>query len=185
MIVLILVLLVLVSAVLLIPFNISFTASKDKATYGGEVTVRWLGLRLLRRSIGGHKEKEKPPSRKRKARVNPVRIALLIRDAVPSFAILLRAVKRSISLHRLSVKVNFGLDDPADTAALAGYIWTLSWMLNRLPNASFSFAPEFGMERFGGSAAGDLGVRVLPLATGFLRAYAKKPFRAFIREMRR
>jgi len=81
--------------------------------------------------------------------------------------------------------VNLGLDDPARTAELSGYVWSVAWLANLLPNTSFAFTPVFGGPTLEGSAAASLRVRLLPLVAAFLRAYSKKSFRAFLREVRR
>jgi hypothetical protein len=103
---------------------------------------------------------------------------------MPSFRILLRALRRSISLRRLAVEVNLGLDDPAKTAELSGYVWSVSWLANLLPNTSFVVTPVFEGAKLEGSASASLRVTLLPLVAGFLGAYSKRPFRALLREVR-
>ena len=83
------------------------------------------------------------------------------------------------------MKFIFGLGDPADTAVLAGYLWSFASIFNRIPSVSLSFRTEFEMTSLEGSMEAEARVTMLFLAIGFLRAYTKKPFRQLIKEVRK
>ena len=181
--IIVLLLLSIVSSLLLVPFDVSFKVAGGAPTIVGEVSIRWLGLGLFRRSTTG-REVGKAPSSGRTKRTDPIKILRLFKEAIPSFMILFRALRKSVSFRRLCLEVKLGLDDPAETAAFSGYIWIVSRLVNLLPNSSFTFSPNFDKPGLDGSVAADLRMRLLPLVIGFLRAYAKKPFRAFLGEVR-
>ena len=128
-------------------------------------------------------KKETPEKRKFDIR-RTVGILSSLRDSIPALSILVRSFKRALHLKRLDINFVFGLGDPADTAIVAGYLWSFAWILNRVPSVSFSFRPDFEMIGIDGSIRAEAKVRMLFLAIGILRAYSKKPFRKLIREVR-
>jgi len=179
-------LLVLATAFLTIPLVVSLQASVGAGPTQGDVSVHWLGLRLLRRRIddggraGGRDEEGRRPRK-----VDAPKMIRLLRDSVPSLMILLRAFRRSVSVRTLSAYVNVGLGDPAETATLAGYVWAFTRAVGLPPRASLVVKPDLDRPRLDGSVNAEVGVRLLPLVVGFLRAYSKRPFRTLIREARR
>jgi hypothetical protein len=187
----ILILLTLSAAVLLIPFDLTVEASKTETSVTSSVVVRWLGLRLWRRSIPGRGEKQERPEQEEEG---PDRLDLLIRaprlislfgDAAPSLVGILKGFGRAVRFRRLSIDVSFGVGDPADTAVLAGYLWSVAWALDLLPRTSLALHPDMERVRLDGSVSAELGVRLLPIAAAFLMAYTKRPFRRLLREVRR
>jgi hypothetical protein len=179
--VILLALVLLLAGFLVIPLTISFRATVSAGSTEGELSVRWLGLRLLRRKItGGRKRGQGRPQR-----FDPVRMIRAFLDSIPTLVMLLRAFGRAVSIRSLTARVTFGLGDPAETAVMAGYAWALSSVVNLLPGTSLSVTPDVERERFEGAMAGEVGVRLLPLAVAFVRAYTRKPFRTLMGEVRR
>ena len=176
-------LLLLVVGLLVIPFDVTFQASRTAASTEGEISIRWLGLRLLHRRIAGGIPA--PEVRKSRSSSDVWKMIRLARQSVPSLVILFRAFRRSVSIRKFSALVNLGLGDPAETALISGYFWAFSWAINLLPGTSIILKPDLDRPRLDGSARGELSIRLLPLAVGFLRAFTKKPFRALVREARR
>ena len=186
----ILVLFALSAAVLLIPFDLTVEASKTETSMTSRVIVRWLGVRLLRRDMPGKERKQGKQGQEAggsrldlPARV-PRLLSLLV-DATPSLVGIFKRFGRAVRFRRLSIDVSFGVGDPADTAVLAGYLWSFAWAFDLLPRTSLSLRPDMERARLSGSVSAELGVRLLPIAEAFLIAYTKKPFRRLLREARR
>ena len=179
----------LAAAVLLIPFHIVLTASVSQSARKSEVALSWLGLTLWQRKQSGPKapkeEKEKEmPEKKGLGITRIVRILSSLRDSIPALSILAGSFRRALHIQRLDTNFTFGLGDPADTAMLAGYLWSFAWLINSVPSVSFSFRPDFEMIGLDESIKAEAKVKILFLAIGFVRAYSKKPFRKLIREVR-
>jgi hypothetical protein len=184
----ILILVVLFAAVLLVPFNLTVNASKTETSMTGTVVVRWLGIRVWRKSIpGGEKKRQKPKEGPKRLDLltRVPRLISLVSDAIPSLVGILKGFVRAVHFRRLSIDVSFGVGDPADTALLAGYAWSVVWAFNFVPRTSLSLYPDVERARLDGSVSAELGVRLLPIVTAFLMAYTKKPFRQLIKEVRR
>ena len=174
----------LVAALLLVPFYVTVEASKAEALMTGRVVLRWLGITLWRSKPGKRKERAK----KKSNRFDPSRVLLtlsLLRDALPSLVGVLKGLQRAVRFRKLSIDVAFGIGDPADTAVLAGYLWSFAWALELLPRFSLSLRPDLERARLDGAISAELRVRMLPILVAFLIAYTKKPFRRLIGEVRR
>jgi DUF2953 family protein len=179
----------LIAALLLIPFHIILAASVAQSSRVFSIAFSWLGLTLWRNKPTGPKvleeEKKKEKPKKREPGISRlVRIVSSLRDSIPALSILAGSFRRAVHIQRLDMNVTLGLGDPADTAIVAGYIWSFAWILNRVPSVSFSFRPNFEMFGLDGSIRAEAKVRMLFLVVGFLRAYSKKPFRKLIKEAR-
>ena len=186
----ILVLFALCAAVLLIPFDLTVEASKTETSMTSHVIVRWLGVRLLRRDMPGKERKQgkqgpEAGGRRLDLPARVPRLLSLLVDATPSLIGIFKRFGRAVRFRRLSIDVSFGVGDPADTAVLAGYLWSFAWAFDLLPRTSLSLRPDMERARLDGSVSAELGVRLLPIAEAFLIAYTKKPFRRLLREARR
>lgn len=191
--VVLLVIILAVVAFLFIPFGIRVNASLSPGGNSVDVALSWLGLTLWRIKRPEVETKKKKKEIEKKKPAEKVQIGLgraahmfpLLRESMPSLVILGKSGMRGLRLKRLSADFEIGLGDPAETALLAGYIWSFSWLLNRIPRVSFTFRPD--MQDFGaeGSVRGDAMLRLFPIAIGFLRAYSRKPFRRLIKEARK
>ncbi len=179
--------LLLVLTLLLVPFGIKLDASFSLSKTRVGIVFSWLGLTLWRIEPSEPKKKEeKKASERKKFEIGrAIRMVSLLRESIPALEILAKAAKRAVRLRRLNADLEIGLGDPADTAILAGYMWSFSWFLNRLPKVSFSFRPNFASLGLESYVRAEARVRMLPLAIGFLRAYTKQPFRRLIKEARR
>ena len=156
------------------------------------LTIRWLGIRLLRRDIPGKgkkrakqaKQGQEAESSRRDLLARVPRLLSLLVDAAPSLMGILKSFGRAVRFRRLSIDMSFGVGDPADTAVLAGYLWSFAWALDFVPRTSLSLHPDMERARLDGSISAELGVRLLPIAVAFLIAYTKKPFRRLVKEAR-
>jgi hypothetical protein len=185
-----LILLALVLGFLFIPFDIVFDASRYPTTTSASIRIRWLGLPLLRRSL--IPQKQQPAGEKKaKERGEPfafdqfLRTLSTFRDLLPTFEMIFQHALRAVTFRKLKADVTFGLGDPADTAVLMGYIWSSKIFLDRLPRVSLRLSPDLLQSRLDGSINAEARVRSFPLLAGFLRAYTRKSFRKFIREVRK
>ena len=181
-----LIILALFAAVLLIPFDVTLEASKAEASTTASVVLRWLGITLWRSSA---RKREKAETGKAEPKgfdlAKGVRMLSLLRDAAPSLMRIFSGLRRGVRFRRISIEVDFGVGDPADTAVLAGYLWSVAWAFDFLPRASLSLRPDMERARLDGSVSAELGVRLLPIAVAFLMAYTKRPFRRLVSEARR
>jgi hypothetical protein len=129
-------------------------------------------------------EKEKKPSgepAEKKGAMSSVRVSSLINAAPPLGGVLFRLL-RSILIKKISGRVCFGLDDPADTAVLSGYLSMAAAALGRLPSR-VSFHPWFEGERLEGEMAVQVEARPLWAALAVIRAVRKKEIRLLLKEM--
>ncbi len=183
-------LLVLILCVLLIPFQVFLEASMTGTSAKNSIKVRWLGLTVWRtkpqerrRGSAEAKTTKKKPRREFDAR-RLLRILRLLRDSGSAFAIIVGSIRRAVTIRRVSADVTFGLGDPAETALLAGYLWSVTWIPNLSPRISLSVRPDLESVRLDGSISAQSSVTLFPLVVGFLRAYSQRSFRLLIKEVR-
>ena len=181
----------IIAAVLLIPFHVKLYGTFSQSARKFEVALSWLGITIYRVKPTESKpkeEKKKPKEEEPKKRQfsigKTLELLSTVSDSVPAFLILIRSFRRAVHIQHLVMDFTFGLGDPADTAMMSGYIWSVSWILNFIPSVSLSFRPDFEQVKFDGSIQAEARVRTLFLVIGFLRAYSKNPFRKLIKEVR-
>ncbi|MCP8304113.1 MAG: DUF2953 domain-containing protein [archaeon] len=180
--IILLIFLLIVSSFLLVPFHISLNLFKRGSLTQGSFCMSWLGIRLIRRKIPseeGRKEKEKfywgsIPE-----------MTSLFAESFPYLMNILNAAMKSISIKRFSCDVVMGLDSPADTAVVSGYLWSLASIINIFPKVYLSVKPDFQERRLDGSMMVELKVRLLRIVPAFIRAFFKKPVRQLFGKMRR
>jgi hypothetical protein len=183
-------LIILLSAFLMIPFRVVLDASFSLESTRTNFALSWLGLTLYRTKPSAESKKEskkKEEPEKKKKRTGPgevFRMFSLFRDSIPAFMIFARSARRALNIRRIDLRLAFGSDDPAETAFIAGCMWSFSWLLNLIPRVSIQFRPVLDSGELNGTFNTEVKVRALPLVVGFLRAYLKKPFRQFIKEVR-
>jgi hypothetical protein len=74
------------------------------------------------------------------------------------------------------------LDDPADTAVLSGYLWSVASTLG-LFRANVFIEPYFEGERLEGEIAAELKTRLIWIAKAVINASLEKEIRSLIREV--
>jgi threonine/homoserine/homoserine lactone efflux protein len=172
---------------LLIPFDVTFEASKVGSYLTGGATVRWLGLTVWRskpRKLEAAGTAENEETRREFDVVRLLRILTLLRDSSSSLVTIAKAFRAAVSVRRVSIDIDFGLGDPAETALAIGYVWSVAWIINLAPRFSLAVRPDMERVRLDGSVAAQSRVRLLPLVVGFTRAYSHRSFRQLIREVR-
>jgi hypothetical protein len=178
-------------ALLLIPFQFFLEASMSASSTRGNIRIRWLGLTVWRTKPERQAKKPEETSQTKEEETGkkydasrPLRILALIIDSRSALAIMAGSIRKAVKVRRVSADVTFGLGDPAETALLAGYAWSVAWIPNLSPKISLSIRPDLEGIRLEGSIMAQSSVRLFPLVTGFLRAYTQRSFRRLIKEVR-
>src|SRR5579872_3847250 len=140
-----LILVILISAVLLIPFRVVLDASFSLEATKINLALSWLGLPLWHNKPSTKvvkKTKKEEPKKQKGIGVSKIfRTFSLFRESIPAVMILARSGRRALNIRRMDLQLAFGSGDPAETAVLAGYVWGFSWVLNRIPRVSIAFRP--------------------------------------------
>ena len=103
-------------------------------------------------------------------------------DAAPAIMNILMDLLKTIVFERLSCRLCFGLDDPADTAVLSGYLWSVASTLG-LFRADIFIEPYFEGERLEGVFEAELKTRLIWIAKAVINASLEKEIRSLIREV--
>jgi hypothetical protein len=103
-------------------------------------------------------------------------------NAAPSLVKILRDLLKSIGVKKFSGRLCFGLNDPAQTAIISGYIWFLASALGLFP-ASIFIEPWFEGERLEGEFKAEIEVRLLWSAFATIQILRVRETRLLFREM--
>ena len=103
-------------------------------------------------------------------------------NAAPAIAHLFIDLFKSIVFQKLSCRLCFGLNDPAETAVMSGYLWSVASTLG-LFRANVSIEPFFEGERLEGEFAAELKIRLIWIAKAVIDALREKEIRSLIREI--
>ena len=202
---LLLLVILLLAALLLSPVRLALDISKKGALMQCECRLAWLGLTLWRadvspqsageilESIGKRNggEIEPPPAarggeepaqvgKKRDAR-RDMGLSSLV-NAAYCLADIIIQILRSVIIKKFNCCVCFGLDDPADTAVLCGYLYSIAGMLGLYP-ARISIDPWFRGEHLEGDFAAEIEMRPLWALWAVLRSLRLSQTRLFVKEM--
>ena len=143
-----------------IPFVCRFELKRGP---GGDpvqrIEVRWL---FLSRTIDGFAATGQEDRREEKAsdEMDVGRLFELFRTLHRPVATLARRVVQRIDFKELSCRVTFGLDDPAETGMLSGFLYAAFAPLTRFPAVSIRLHPVFHEPAFAYRVRGSLGVTV-------------------------
>ncbi len=147
-----------------VPFVCRFELKRD---YGGDpvqsIEVRWLFLsRVIDdfTTTEGEDRKEEDAGEKTGKEMDARRVFELFRTLHRPVATLARRVVQRIDFEELSCRVTFGLDDPADTGMLSGFLYAVSAPLTRFPAVSIRLHPVFHEPAFAYRVRGSLKVTV-------------------------
>lgn len=105
-------------------------------------------------------------------------------EAVPALLRLLRDLARSANIEKIFFHISFGLDDPAETAAMSGYLLSFASALG-FYRANIYIEPFFEGEKLDGSFLADLKARLLWIALALIKALREETIRRLLREMAR
>jgi len=197
---------------LLAPFNLALNIGKKGPLVEGSIKLSWLGLTLKKGEISPQsagdllasiwkeeagkegravEDREAKPEKrneidnsednKKTGIVRPPRIQSLI-NAAPALANILLDLLKSILFKKISCRLCFGLDDPAQTAIISGYFWSLASVLGLIQSKIF-IEPWFEGERLEGELVAEIEVRLWWAVFAMLRGLREREIRLLLREM--
>lgn len=103
-------------------------------------------------------------------------------NAAPAIMNFLMDLLKTIVFERLSCRLCFGLVDPADTAVMSGYLWSMASTLG-LFRANVFIEPCFEGERLEGVFEAELKTRLIWIAKAVINASLEKEIRSLIRDV--
>lgn len=101
-------------------------------------------------------------------------------NAAPAIAHLFVDLFESIVFNKLSCRLCLGLNDPAETAVMSGYLWSVASTLS-LFRANVFVEPFFEGERLEGEFAAELKIRLFSIVRAVINALREKEIRSLIR----
>jgi hypothetical protein len=101
-------------------------------------------------------------------------------EAIPAFFRVLEGLTVSFRVEHILCEVTFGLNDPADTAVICGYLWALTSAVS-LPGTHIRVDPYFEGERLTGSLNAEIRSRLLWVVVVFINALREKPIRRLLK----
>ena len=191
----------LTAGLLLVPFYFSFYLNLESFSICGYFKVKWFGLIGYKKYLNypgdtedrKKEEKEKKPDGKingndkiavergfkpsREWFSNDPRILI---EAIPAFFRVLEGLTVSFRVEHILCEVTFGLNDPADTAVICGYLWALTSAVS-LPGTHIRVDPYFEGERLTGSLNAEIRSRLLWVVVVFINALREKPIRRLLK----
>jgi len=187
------------SLLLLVPFHLSLKLDLNGLNMEADYQVRWLGLTLKKGEIpppgakdmpGEEKEQAREKEEKKKPKAEreqmPKSLASVdprsFMDALPAILRVLKNLIKSVDIDRLICRISFGLNDPAETAVLSGYLWSLASAVG-LSNTNVFIDPRFDEERLEGDLAADLKARLLWVVVALLLALREDKLRKLLGQM--
>jgi len=103
-------------------------------------------------------------------------------NVAPALAKILWDLLRSIHFKKSSCRICFGLDDPAQTAIVSGYLWFLASALGTFP-ASISIDPWFAGVRLEGELKAEIEARLLWPVLAVIKAMRISEIRLLLKDM--
>ncbi len=186
--VIILILALILLLILFIPFHISLKLNKRDKDVRGDFQVKWLKIRLIKRTIPEEKKKEKKEEEEKKRKFSIDDIFTVLKNFMAAFEHLipiLRAFIESIKLEKLSLSLNLGFTSPVSTALISGYFWSISSILNLIPTVNLSMTPDFQKSKVDGSFEFELKLTLYLIVAALLKAFTKKPVRKLVWSVRK
>ncbi len=189
--IIILIILLILIGILLVPFQISLKLNRMGSVNEGNFKLTWLKIRLIRRKIPSDKKKDKKKRKKGKkerGKINFDRIPKILKnfeESLPYIFNIFQAILRSVSINKISINSIIGLDSPADTARVNGYLMGLASLISIFPKTNFTVVPDFEKERIDGSLVIKIKLRLFLIVIESLRAFTKKPVRSLFGELRK
>jgi len=202
----ILVIILLVAAgLLLVPFYLSFYLNTEGFSICGFFKLKWFGMILYKKDLPFPEEaKDRKGVENRKKPVDKImgvdkdavergfkpvhkwfpKDPRILIDAIPAFFRSLKGLTGSIHVEHILCQITFGLNDPADTAVICGYLWALTSAVS-LPGTHIQVDPHFEGERLTGSLNAEIRSRLLWVFVASINALREKSIRRLLKELRR
>lgn len=175
--VIILILALILLLILFTPFHIFFHLKKRETDMEGYFQVKWLRIRLFKRSIPEEKEEEEE---EKKGKTNIGDVLNVLRKFMAAFDYLtpiLRAFIKSLEFKKLSLDLKLGFTSPVTTALVSGYFWSMIPILNLKPQINLSLTPDFQENKLDGSVDLEVKLTLYHIVAALLKALTKKPVR--------
>jgi hypothetical protein len=188
----------LLAFILLSPFSLSLNIGKNGPLLWCSIKLAWLGLTLRKFEISPQSagellasiRKEETGREERAVDDNetddttsPLRIQSLINIA-PALAKILWDLLKSIHFGMSYCRLCFGLNDPAQTAIISGYLWFLASAFGSFP-ASISIEPWFEGERLEGEIMAEIEAKLLSPVFAMIKALRVREIRQLLKDMLR
>jgi hypothetical protein len=204
----ILILIILV-ILLLAPFNLSLDIGKKGPLVWGSIKLAWLGLTLKKIEISPRSAGEllacikneeaqrgeqafdeskttgENEGRERGEKTDSFKTPSIhyFMDMAPPLTRILWDLLKSICFKMSTCRLCFGLNDPAQTAIVSGYLWFLASALGT-SSAKVSIDPWFEGERLEGEIIAEIEARLLSPILAVIKAMRVREIRLLLREMR-
>jgi hypothetical protein len=197
---LLVIILLVTTGLLIVPFYLIFHLNIVGFSFYGFIKVKWFGIILYKKYLHfpedtedgrGVKNGKKPWGKIRRGDKNAVdgeskpvhawfpKDAHILIDIISAFFRVLKGLKDTIYVENILCKVTLGLNDPADTAIVCGYLWALTSSVS-LPNY-FQVYPHFEGEKLDGSMNAKIRGRLLWILIASINALSEKPIRQLLR----
>jgi len=196
----ILLIFILLAILLLAPFNLSLNIGKKGLLVWGSIKLAWLGLTIKKLEISPQSpdellatiRKEEDGKEKRtidesgtegetKDTIRPPSIQSLI-DVAPALVKILWDLLKSIHFKNSSCRLCFGLDDPAQTAIISGYLWFLASALG-ISLSNISIDPWFDGVRLEGQLKAEIEARLSCPVFAVIKAVRIREIRQLLKGM--
>lgn len=132
------------------------------------------------RTDGKTADKTDGSGKARKARHSPGIRSLI--NAAPALAELLGDLGRSIRIEKFSCRLCFGLNDPAQTAIISGYIWFFASLFG-ISLADLVIEPWFDGLRLEGKLDAKIRARLISPIWAVVKSLRRKEIRRLVREI--
>ncbi len=103
-------------------------------------------------------------------------------NAAPALANILLDLTKTILFKKISCRLCFGLDDPAQTAIISGYLWSLASVLGLIQSKIF-IEPWFEGERLEGELVAEIEVRLWWAVFAVIQGLREREIRLLLREV--
>lgn len=191
--VIILILALILLAILFIPFHISFYLKKRDEDIRGNFQLKWLKVRIIKRTIPEEEEKEEKEEKEKEEKKKKTKfdvdtfleILKEVKESIKYLTPIIRAFLKSIKLEKFSLNLNIGFTSPVSTALISGYFWSVSSILNLISSVNLSITPDFQNSKLDGTLELELRLTLFRIVAALIKALTKKPVRDLIRSMRK
>lgn len=137
------------------------------------------GIAAEREMEGTAEERLKEEKKQKKQPTLPGPDPKDLMEALPALVRLFKNLIKSISLETISCRVSFGFDDPADTAIISGYIWSMVSAIG-LYRADLCIEPYFEGERLDGNLLADIRARLFWIVLALIKALGEEKIRRLV-----
>jgi hypothetical protein len=195
------IILLMVAGLLLVPFYLSFYLNTEGFSICGFFKVKWFGITLYKKDFPfpenaddrtGEENKKKPESKINRVEKNAVEKGFkpshgwfskdprILIEAIPAFFRVFEGLTGSIHIEHILCEVTFGLNDPADTAVIYGYLCALTSAVS-VPGTYIRVDPYFEGERLTGCMNAEIRSRLFSVFVVSINALREKSIRHLLK----